>query len=134
MEDAEESFGTWANLSFIAIHKACTTDVCVSLPAHHCRRPKGGARGWRKLVCGLAWASLLPSILALVWVFWSEPECRETWPKMDDHNTAELNKAGPFRSKTPPRSLAYTIHAEGGNQYRACQGRALVLCDDDARL
>jgi hypothetical protein len=66
MEDAEESFGTWANLSFIAIHKACTTDVCVSLPAHHCRRPKGGARGWRKLVCGLAWASLLPSILALV--------------------------------------------------------------------
>jgi hypothetical protein len=48
-------------------------------------------------------------------------------------NTADLNKAGPFCLKRR-RSLAYTIHAEGGNQYRACQGRALVLCDDDARL
>jgi len=28
---------------------------CVSLPSHHCRRPKGGARGWRKAG---AWAGL----------------------------------------------------------------------------
>jgi hypothetical protein len=67
-EDAEESSGMRANLSFIAIHKARTTDFWVSPPSHHCRRPKGGARGWRKLVCGLAWASLLPCILGLVWV------------------------------------------------------------------
>lgn len=44
-EDAEESFGMRANLSFIAIHKARTTDFWVSPPSHHCRRPKGGARG-----------------------------------------------------------------------------------------
>jgi len=53
---------------------------------------------------------------------------------MDEYNTAELNKAGPFYSLRRRCSPAYTIHAEGGNQYRACQGRALVLCDDDARL
>jgi hypothetical protein len=46
MEDAEESFGTWVNLSFIAIHKACTTDVCVSLPAHQLRAEREAGASW----------------------------------------------------------------------------------------
>ena len=46
------------SLSFVAIrgiHKARTTDFCVSLPSHHCRRPK---RRSARLAQAGAWAGL----------------------------------------------------------------------------